>query len=95
MLDGLKSIKVCTHYKTDAGELLNEFPLDLDVYSNCTPVYEDLQGWDEDISQLTDFDELPDAAKRYVDYIVEKTGVKITMVSVGTRRRQTIHLIKR
>ncbi|MBI60075.1 adenylosuccinate synthase [bacterium] len=95
VLDGLESIKVCTHYKTVDGELLDEFPLDLDVYSSCEPVYEALPGWSEDISQMTDFSELPASAKAYVEYIASYTGVQIKMVSVGTRRRQTIHLITR
>ena len=93
VLDGIKSLSVCTHYKTKDGELLDEFPLDLDVYTNCEPVYEELPGWDEDISQMTDFSELPENAKKYVEYVSEKINVPIQMVSVGTRRRQTIHLI--
>ena len=95
VLDGLGDIKVCTHYKSEDGELLDEFPLDLEVYSSCEPVYKTLPGWKEDISQMTDFSELPDTAKSYVEYIAAETGVQIKMVSVGTRRRQTIHLITR
>lgn len=93
VLDGLKSIKVCTHYKTSSGELLDEYPLDLDIYANCEPVYKELPGWDEDISQLTEFDDLPKNAKDYCAFISEFTGVKIKMISVGTRRRQTIHIL--
>ena len=95
VLDGLDDIKVCTHYKTEDGELLDEFPLDLEVYSSCEPVYKTLAGWKEDISQMTNFSELPETAKSYVEYIAAETGVHIKMVSVGTRRRQTIHLITR
>ncbi|MBH38449.1 adenylosuccinate synthase [bacterium] len=95
VLDGLDSIKVCTRYKTVDGELLDEFPLDLEVYSFCEPIYETLPGWKEDISQMTDFSELPESARAYVEYIALHTGVQIKMVSVGTRRRQTIHLITR
>ena len=95
VLDGLGDIKVCTHYKSEDGELLDEFPLDLEVYSSCEPVYKTLPGWKADISQMTDFSELPETAKSYVEYIAAETGVQIKMVSVGTRRRQTIHLITR
>ena len=94
VLDGMKSIKVCTHYKTKDGEILDEFPLDLDVYTDCEPVYEELPGWSEDISEMTHYDDLPDTAKAYVEYISERTGVKIKLISVGTRRRQTIHLLE-
>ena len=65
------------------------------MYSSCEPVYKSLPGWKEDISQMTDFSELPETAKSYVEYIAAETGVQIKMVSVGTRRRQTIHLITR
>ena len=93
VLDGMKSISVCTHYKTADGDILDEFPLDLDVYTNCEPVYEELPGWDDDISQMTAYDELPENAKKYVEYVSDKINVPIKMISVGTRRRQTIHLI--
>lgn len=92
VLDGLKEIKVCNKYRTPEGEI-TEFPLDLDTFSECEPVYETFPGWDEDISEMTKLDELPENAKNYVDYISKVTGVAIKMISVGTRRRQTIHLL--
>ena len=93
VLDGLKEIKICNQYRIN-DQILNDFPLDLELYSQCEPIYESLPGWDEDISQCTSFDQLPDAAKSYVEYISDIVGVKIKMISVGTRRRQTIHLLK-
>ena len=92
VLDGMKTLKVCNQYKTPTG-IIDEFPLDLDEFAECEPIYEELPGWDEDISQLTNFDDLPQTAKEYVNYISEKAGIQIKMVSVGTRRRQTIHLL--
>ena len=68
--------------------------MNLDVFSECEPVYETFPGWEEDISEMTKLDELPPNAKRYVDYISEVIGVTIKMISVGTRRRQTIHLLR-
>ncbi|RAP31496.1 adenylosuccinate synthase [Candidatus Marinamargulisbacteria bacterium SCGC AG-414-C22] len=94
VLDGLKSLKVCTQYKTKDGDILDEYPLDLDVYAECEPIYKELPGWDEDISQLVDYDELPENAKKYCEFVSEFTGVKIKLISVGTRRRQTIHLLE-
>ena len=93
VLDDFDEIKICTHYKSKDGEILDEYPLDLEVYSQCTPVYETLKGWKSDISQLTQYADLPENAKKYVDFIFNKTNVPIQMISVGTRRRQTIHLI--
>lgn len=92
VLDGLKNLKVCTHYKTPEG-LTDEFPLDLDVFSQAEPVYTELPGWDEDISQVTSYDDLPQNAKDYVEFVSKSVGVQIKMVSVGTRRRQTIHVL--
>jgi len=91
-LDMFDEIRVCTAYRTPDGTI-TEFPLDLDIFSQCEPIYDTLPGWKSDISQLTSFDELPENARKYVDYINKKTGVNIKMVSVGTRRRQTIHLL--
>ncbi len=94
VLDGLKSLKVCTAYKTKSGEILDEYPLDLDVYSECEPIYEELPGWDDDISQMTSYKQLPENAKKYCEFVSAQTGVKIKLISVGTRRRQTIHLLE-
>ena len=92
VLDGLDEIKVCTHYRTPEG-IQDEFPLDLDDFSDSEPVYVTLPGWKSDTSKLTEYADLPEKAKKYVQFISEFCGVKIKMISVGTRRRQTIHLI--
>jgi len=94
VLDGLKEIKVCTSYQTPAG-LLTEFPLDIDEFSTATPIYDTLPGWDEDISNITQFSELPETAKQYIHYIEHFAKVKISLVSVGSRRNQTIHLLSK
>jgi adenylosuccinate synthase len=93
VLDELKSIKVCTAYKTPSG-VVEEFPLDLDTFSEATPIYDELPGWEEDISGITDFERLPLNAKNYVKYISNILGVSITLVSVGSNRAQTIHLLQ-
>ena len=93
VLDELKSIKVCTSYETPNG-ILEEFPLDLDVFSEAKPIYDELPGWECDISNLTNFDDLPLNAKSYVKYISNVLGVHISLVSVGSKRKQTIHLLQ-
>ncbi len=93
VLDGLESIKVCTAYKTPNGTV-TEYPLDQDEFESCTPIYDELPGWEEDISQTTSYDQLPENAKKYIEYLVGKTKVNITLVSVGSRRKQTIHLLQ-
>jgi adenylosuccinate synthase len=93
VLDELKTIKVCTSYQTD-NEKVEEFPLDLETFSNARPIYDELPGWESDISSCTQFDDLPQNAKSYIKYISNILGVRISLVSVGSRRNQTIHLLK-
>ncbi len=93
VLDELKTIKVCTAYETPNGKC-EEFPLDLETFSESKPVYDELPGWESDISGLTNFDDLPLNAKNYVKYISNILGVRISLVSVGSNRNQTIHLLQ-
>ncbi|MEK9657599.1 MAG: adenylosuccinate synthase [bacterium] len=93
VLDHMETIQVCTGYKTQDG-IINEFPQDLETFTNCSPIYESLPGWKTDISTLTSYQDLPKNAKAYIQYIEKKVGVEITMVSVGSKRRQTIHLLR-
>ncbi len=58
VLSGLKKLKICTSYQYE-GESIKEFPSDLEILKKCTPMYEELEGWEEDISQITDYDNLP------------------------------------
>ncbi|NDC83193.1 adenylosuccinate synthase [bacterium] len=94
VLDDCDSIKVCTAYRLANGSIVTEFPLDYDEFTNCEPIYEELLGWKVDISQITDYDQLPPTAKHYAAFISERVGVPITMISVGSRRHQTIHLLE-
>jgi len=94
VLDECKSINVCTSYRTTDGTVLTELPLDYDEFASCTPIYEELPGWESDISNITDYDHLPPNAKAYAQYVSEQVGVPITLISVGSRRNQTIHLLQ-
>ena len=93
VLDGLKTIKICTKYKID-NQIHSNFPLDLDIFSKCEPIYDELPGWEEDISNITKYKDLPENAKKYIEYISEMTKVKISLISVGSRRNQTIKLLR-
>ena len=94
VLDGLDTIKVCKGYETDEG-FLEEFPLDQDLLQNCKPIYDELPGWPEDISKISDYNDLPENAKKYIQYVEKMVNTKISMVSVGSRRRQTIQVIEK
>ena len=88
-LTGLEKIKVCVGYRYN-GELLTEFPPELDVLDRCEPVYEELEGWSEDITGAKSFEDLCVNAKAYVRRVEELCGVKIGIISVGPDREQTI-----
>ena len=91
ILDGLKTLKICTGYKYK-GELLNEFPASLKVLAQVEPVYEELPGWDESTTNIRSYEELPVNARRYIERLSEVSGIKIGIVSVGPGREQTIIL---
>jgi adenylosuccinate synthase len=87
VLTGLSEIKVCVAYRTPRG-LTEDFPIDeLDV---ATPVYESVAGWSADIGGARALDDLPEPARKYVERIERDTGCPAIVVSVGSRRDQTI-----
>ncbi len=90
VMDGFDEIKVCTGYKINGGEETKVFPLCLDEIENVEPVYTSMPGWDKDISGMTKWDELPDAARSYIDFIENYLGVKFTIISTGPKRTETI-----
>lgn len=91
ILSGFETIKVCTGYRLD-GEVTSYFPSQIDDLARVEPIYEELPGWTEDLSQVKSLADLPDNAKRYLSYIEEKTGVPISILSIGPDRDQTVML---
>jgi len=91
VLDNLDEIKVCTSYKYK-NEILDEFPQDQNLFEKCKPVYQTLPGWKTTTQSLTELEELPLNARRYLDYIQENTEAKIFLISTGCRREDTIIL---
>jgi adenylosuccinate synthase len=90
VLSGFDEIKVCTAYRYD-GKQTSRFPSETQTLDRVEPVYETLPGWTEDISEVQSADELPAAARDYLRFITEKTGVRISMISTGPKREQTIY----
>lgn len=91
ILDGLKTLKICTGYKYN-GELIKEFPASLKVLAQVEPIYEEMPGWEESISGMRSYDELPANCRRYIERLSEVTGIAIGIVSVGPQRDQTMIL---
>jgi len=89
ILTGLDSINLCTAYEYQ-GRRLENVPAKLSTLYNCSPVYEEIEGWKEDISGARVFEELPKNAQAYVRRIEELVGVPVSIISVGSGREETI-----
>ncbi|MGE5753632.1 MAG: adenylosuccinate synthase [Deltaproteobacteria bacterium] len=89
VLSGLPRIKVCVGYEI-GGTKRDEVPLSLPEFEAAKPVYEQVEGWKEDITTAKEFGDLPKAAQKYVRVLEDVSGVEITLVSVGPERNQTI-----
>lgn len=91
ILSGLKEIPVCVAYKLD-GKEINYIPASLKDYGRAEPIYKIFKGWDEDISQVRDFADLPVNCQKYIRFIEEYTGVPVALVSVNPERNGNIIL---
>ena len=91
VLSIFKKINVCVGYKLN-GKLLKSFPSDVDRLSSVIPVYETVDGWMEDISECKSYDELPQKTKEYLEFISDQANIKIEIISVGPKRRQTFSM---
>lgn len=89
ILSGIKKLKICDYYLLD-GKKVSAPCLKIEDFSRCVPHFIELDGWDEDISQVKSYDELPIQAKKYIEKIEEIVGVKVVMFSVGPDKYQTI-----
>ena len=92
-LAGLDKLKICVGYKFN-GNIIDYFPASLSDLEKCEPVYEEFEGWGEEVENARSYDELPLNAKKYLERIEELTGTKISIVGVGPRRDQTIRVTK-
>lgn len=89
VLSSYKEIKICTAYRYK-DKILKDLPADSQVLAQCRPVYENCQGWQEDISHIRQYKDLPQNARKYLHRIEQLLGVDIKIISVGSQRGQTI-----
>ena len=89
VLSGVDTIKLCTRYRYDGREH-ERFPAETETLSRAEPVYEEMPGWSEDISGISNIEKLPSAAKSYVRALTDYVGVGVSMISTGPKRDQTI-----
>ena len=88
VLSGFDKIYACTHYEYN-GETIDYMPYDIDGVT-IEPVYEDIPGWNKDLTGLSSFADAPEALKNYVNYLEQHLQVPVTTVSVGPDRKQTL-----
>ncbi|TQD27311.1 adenylosuccinate synthase [Methanolobus vulcani] len=88
VLSNLEPVRVCVAYELD-GKTIDYPPEDTSELARCKPVYEDLPGWNSDLTGVKEFSDLPQNAQDYVLYLEGKMGVKIDYISVGPAREQT------
>ena len=91
ILDTLPTLKICTGYLYK-GQPLHEYPASLKVLDEVEPVYEELPGWQSDITGIRRYEDLPLNARRYVERLSECSGARLGVISVGPDREQTILL---
>jgi adenylosuccinate synthase len=89
VLSGLEELKLCVGYENE-NEVTTDYPYDQNILNTAEPVYENLDGWTEDITSVKKFDDLPENAKKYINAIEDFIEVPITFISVGPERNQNI-----
>ena len=90
VLSEFDSIPVCVAYKLPDGTITEEFPAHQSDFHHAEPVWEERPGWNTDISDATEWDQLPQAARDYVEWVSDQLGIPVTLVGVGVRRDQVL-----
>ncbi|AYE34300.1 adenylosuccinate synthase [Clostridium septicum] len=90
-LAGLEKLKICVGYKFE-DKVIDYFPASLEDLAECEPVYEEFDGWGEEVANARSYEELPENAKKYLRRIEELTETKISIIGVGPKRDQTIRV---
>jgi adenylosuccinate synthase len=91
VLNDFDTIKICVGYRAD-GKVFRHVPSNLEIWKRSEPVYEELSGWKTDLKGAKNFKDLPPNAKRYIRRIEELIHAKITMISIGSERNETIEV---
>ncbi|MBQ4915742.1 adenylosuccinate synthase [Maribacter sp. MMG018] len=89
VLSGFKKLKVCTAYNYK-GEKIEHLPFNIEA-DNVTPIFTEMDGWEEDLTKMDKFDQLPTGMVKYIEFIEKELEVPIKIVSVGPDRTQTIY----
>jgi adenylosuccinate synthase len=93
VLSGFEKINVCVGYELN-GKRLKSFPTNVEQLNLVKPIYETLDGWNTDISKCERYEDLPAKTIEYLDFISQKSGIQIDIISVGPKRKQTFYVDK-
>ena len=89
-LAGIGTLKICVAYKKPDGSVIENFPAALEELAGCTPIYEEADGFNEDISKCDSFDKLPENCKKYIARLEKLCGCPVKMVGIGPDRSQIL-----
>ena len=89
VLSGFETLKICTGYRAD-GRTFDDFPPHQSLFHKAEPIYEELEGWNEEIDAASSFEDLPKQAREYVRRMEELVGVPVSVVSIGPAREQSL-----
>lgn len=91
VLMGIQKLKICIAYKLSNGKVTQNFPPVLEDLDNCTPIYEEFDGFYENISKCKSFYDLPDSCKRYIQRLSDLCGCKVSSIGIGSGRNQSLY----
>ncbi|MEO8748942.1 MAG: adenylosuccinate synthetase, partial [Allobranchiibius sp.] len=88
-LTGMERVPVCVAYDVD-GVRHDEMPVSQSDFHHATPIYEDLPGWSQDISDTRRYEDLPERCREYVEFVEQQIGARISVIGVGPGRDEVI-----
>ena len=90
VLSTFSQLPVCVRYRLQDGTETDDFPAHQSDFHHCRPIYETLPGWSEPIDTVEDFDDLPDAARAYVEFVERQLEVDVILVGTGAERERVL-----
>ena len=89
VLSGIDPLRICVAYQVD-GRVVEDFPADPDVLGRCEPIYQDVPGFMESLSEARSVGDLPERARAYVAALEQQVGARVEILSVGPERTETV-----
>ena len=90
VLDGFETVRICTQYVNEEGEVSDDFPGGVAALEKARPVFEEMPGWDRPTASVRQYEDLPREARDYVERIQELIGCPIDVISTGPHRDETV-----